>query len=136
MDLSERLTQAASAAGILAAALPDAISRGERHFTLPPTDRELADWAVSLKVSAPHFFPAAPAHVPDADGVPPGVPASVWKSMSASSKLAWARQVQPPPVVQRRPKPLQVSAEQAAALAQMTPAARLTAYRQLQADES
>jgi hypothetical protein len=56
--------------------------------------------------------------------------------MSASSKLAWARQVQPPPVVQRRPKPLQVSAEQAAALAQMTPAARLTAYRQLQADES
>jgi hypothetical protein len=136
-ELSDRLREAVSTQGILAAALPDAVSRGERQFSLPPTDAELTQWASSLRATCPHFFPPPPSPVaPDAEGTPPGVPPSVWKSMAPSSKLAWARAhgygSKP---VERRPQSLDVSPEQAVAFAKMSPAERLTAFRRMRQDQ-
>jgi len=74
--------------------------------------------------------------VPDAEGVPAGIPPSVWQSMHPAAKLAWARAhgYGLPPVERRRP-PLPLTSEQAAALAKLAPAARLDAYRALQAQQ-
>lgn len=130
--LSDRLREAVSTQDILAVALDDAIRRGEQHFTLPPSDRELSDWAASLKTSAPHFFPPPVPAASGATDVPPGVPEAVWRGMSASSKLTWARTHQPPPVVERRPQyRLATGAELAAWKEQgLSTAEQLTAYRQ------
>jgi hypothetical protein len=134
VELSERLSQAVSAVGILAAALPDAISRGERQFSLPPSDAELTTWAQSLRATCPHFFP--PPQTVQPSGVPAGVPEAVWRSMSPSSKLTWAREHgQAPSPVERRPRTLDVSAEQAQAFAAMSPAQRLTAFRKMQQEQ-
>jgi hypothetical protein len=135
VDLTERLTNAASAAGILASALPDAVARGTHAFRDEPTNSQVQQWAASLRDVASHFFPQAPP-APGTEGVPPGVPVEVWRGLSPSSKLAWAREhgygSKP---VERRPRPLDVRPEQAQAFAQMTPHERLTAFRQMQQEK-
>ncbi len=65
-------------------------------------------------------------------GVPVGVPESVWKGLSPASKLAWAREHQPLPVVERRLKPVPLTSEQVAELAKLPAQQRLTVYRELQ----
>ena len=136
MTLEERLHAAAAQQGILAQALPDAIARGQARFSLPPTDNELAAWAQSLHATCPHFFPPPAAPAPVASDTPPGVPEATWRGMSPSSKLAWARaHGYGLPVVERRPKPIELSAEQVATLSALPPAQRMTAYRELQAQQ-
>ena len=131
MDLTERITQAAAAQGMLASALPDAVARGTHAFTTEPTDDQLQQWAQSLRDVAPHFFPQP--FGPDTEGTPPGVPPTVWKSMSASAKVNWAREHgASPPVVERRPKPVTLTPEQVRELASLPSMQRLTRYRELQ----
>ena len=112
MELSERISQAASAVGILAAALPDALARGERQFSLPPTDHELATWAQSLKTSAPHFFaPQSPPQPTPAEQARQAV-----LDTHPAERITHARS-QSPPVVKQRRGP--VSHAEAAAFAKM-----------------
>jgi hypothetical protein len=80
--------------------------------------------------------PPAQDPVTDAAGVPAGMVPEVWRSLSPSHKLTWAREHgHATPPVERRPPPLTLSTEQAAALAKMTPQARMDAYRALQAQQ-
>jgi hypothetical protein len=130
------LETAVRSAGVLPSAIEDAVRRLQGHFAAQadPSPEMITAQLTALKDVAPHLFPRQGAT--DASGVPAGVPESVWRGLSPSSKLAWARthgHALPP--VERRAKPLPLSAEQAAALAQLSPAARLDAYRALQAQQ-
>jgi hypothetical protein len=126
---------AARAAGVLPSAVEDAVRRLHGHFAAQadPSPELISQQLTVLRQHAPHLFPR-PSQT-DAAGVPGGIPPEVWRGLSPATKLSWAREHQPLPVVERRPTPLTLSAEQAAALAQMTPSARLDAYRQLQAQQ-
>jgi hypothetical protein len=135
MDTS-MLEIAVRSAGALPQAVEDAVRRLQGHFAAQadPTPEMISAQLTQLRETAPHLFPRSPA--PDAAGVPAGMAPEVWKGLSPSSKLAWARThgyALPP--VQRRPPPLQLSAEQAAALAKLPAQARLDAYRALQAEQ-
>jgi hypothetical protein len=126
---------AVRSAGVLPQAVEDAIRRLERHFEAHsnPSPEMISAQLASLKESAPHLFPRG--NQSDAAGVPAGMVPEVWKTLAPSAKLAWARTHQPLPVVERRPKPLTLTSEQAAALAAMPAQQRLDAYRALQAQQ-
>jgi hypothetical protein len=122
------------ASGMLDSALPDGLARLRTHFSQQanPTAELVAQQLQRLKEEAKHLFVhESPI---DATGTPVGIPEPLWKSMAPSAKLAWAREHgYAPEPVQRRAKPLQLSAEQMAALAKLPAQARLDAYRELQA---
>jgi hypothetical protein len=132
---STTLEIACRASGMLPSAVEDAVRRLEGHFTAQadPSPEMLNQQLLRLRETAPHLFPQQ-AQV-DASGVPAGIPPEVWRGLSPSTRLAWAREHGLMPVVQRRPKPLTLTSEQASQLAQMSPTARLAAYRQLQAEQ-
>jgi hypothetical protein len=132
MDMT-LLETACRASGMLPAALEDGLRRLHGHFAAQadPTPELISQQLTLLRETAPHLFPRAP-QTPDAAGVPAGMVPEVWRGLSPASKLAWARTHQPLPVVERRPQPVTLQPEQVAALAAMTPAARLSAYRALQ----
>lgn len=130
------LETAARASGMLDEAIPDGVRRLQSHFAAraDPTPELIAEQLSLLREQARHLFPRQ--GQVDAAGVPQGVPPEVWRSLSPASKLSWAREhgyALPP--VERRAKPLPLTSEQAAALAQLKPAARLDAYRALQAQQ-
>ena len=127
------LETACRASGMLPSALEDGVRRLHDHFASQanPTPELISQQLLTLRETAPHLFPRL--SQPDAAGVPPGMPESVWKGMAPESKLTWAREHQPLPPVARRRAPLDVSAAQAAELARLTPEARLSTYRQWQA---
>jgi hypothetical protein len=126
--LAERLAEAAAVQGILAAAVPDAVSRGTHYFTDEPTDAQIQAWAAGLRDVAPHFFaPQSP---------PQQTPAeqerqALLDRLSPSEKLARARAGQPP-VQRQRPQPVTLTSEQVAELASLPAMQRLSAYRALQ----
>ena len=134
MDMT-LLETACRSSGMLPAALEDGLRRLQGHFAAQadPTPALISQQLALLKETAPHLFPRQAAT--DASGVPAGMVPEVWRGMSPATKLAWAREHQPPPVVERRPPPLELSSEQVAALAAMPPGARLSAYRALQAQQ-
>jgi hypothetical protein len=127
------LESAVRNAGVLSSAVEDAVRRLEGHFAAmaDPTPDLIAQQLLALRETAPHLFPRQGGT--DAAGVPAGMIPEVWRNLSPSSRLAWAREhgYALPPVA-RRPKPLTLNAEQAAELAAMTPQARLAAYRAMQ----
>jgi hypothetical protein len=130
------LETAVRSAGVLPSAVEDAMRRLQGHFEAHsnPTPEMISSQLTLLRESAAHLFPRQAQT--DAGGVPAGVPESVWRGLSAASKLAYAREhgyaLKP---VERRAKPLTLTSEQAAALAKLSPAARLDAYRALQAQQ-
>jgi hypothetical protein len=126
---------AVRSAGVLPSAIEDAVRRLQGHFEAHsnPSPEMLSAQLTQLREAAPHLFPQQ-AQV-DAAGVPAGIAPEVWRGLSPSTKLAWARENQPLPVVERRPKPLVLTSEQIAAFATMTPTDRATAYRALQAQQ-
>jgi hypothetical protein len=126
MELAERLSQAAAAQGILASAMEDAISRGERQFSLPPTDSELETWASSLRTSAPHFF--APQYPPQP--TPEEQERQrILDKLSASEKLTRARQDRTV-VTRARPQYRTATSEELAQWKGLSTAEQLTAYRE------
>jgi hypothetical protein len=132
MDI-HMLETAVRSAGVLPTAVEDAVRRLEGHFAqmADPSAAIIAERLTALRTAAPHLFPPQP--TVDTAGVPVGVPPEVWKGLSPSSKLSYAREHGyglPPP--ERRRPPLPLTAEQASVLATLQPAARLDAYRELQ----
>jgi hypothetical protein len=130
------LETAVRSAGVLPSAVEDAVRRLEGHFNAmaDPSPTLLSERILALRETAPHLFPRA-ASV-DAAGTPTGVPESVWRGLSPASKLSYARtHGHGLPPVERRAKPLTLTSEQAAVLATLSPAARLDAYRALQAQQ-
>jgi hypothetical protein len=133
------LETACRASGMLESAVPDGVRRLQSHFSqmADPTPALVAEQLTALRETAKHLFPQqAPVSDTSETGVPTGVPESVWRSLSPASKLAYAREHGyglPPP--ERRRPPLPLTSEQAAALAKLAPAARLDAYRALQAQQ-
>jgi hypothetical protein len=127
------LESACRTAGMLDSAIADGVRRLEAHFAqqADPSAAIIAERLSVLREQAPHLFPRE-GTVSEA-GVPQGVPESVWRHMAPSAKLAWAREHgHGLPPVERRPRPLMLSAEQAAALAKLPAQQRLDAYRELQ----
>jgi hypothetical protein len=131
------LETACRSAGMLDSAVSDGVRRLQSHFSsmAEPTPQLVTEQLQRLRTVAPHLFPQPPSQI-DAAGVPTGMVPEVWRSLSPSARLTWLREhgYGLPPVERRRP-PLPLSAEQAAALAKLAPAARLDAYRQLQAQQ-
>ena len=128
---------AARSAGVLPSAVEDAVRRLHGHFAAQadPTPALISQQLAALRESAPHLFPR-PSQAPAAAGVPAGMVPEVWRSMSPASRLAWAREhgyARGP--VARRPRPLTLTSEQAAELAALPVVARLTKYRELQAQQ-
>jgi hypothetical protein len=131
---SALLETAVRSAGVLPSAVEDAVRRLEGHFSAmaDPSPTLVSERILALREQAPHLFPPQPSV--SAAGVPAGVPASVWQSLSPASKIAYARaHGYGLPPVERRAKPLTLSSERAAALAKLPAQQRLDAYRQLQA---
>jgi hypothetical protein len=124
--LTERLEAAAAAQGILAAAVPDAVSRGTHYFTDEPTDSQIQAWAEGLRDVAPHFFaPPSP---------PQPTPAEqerqrILDKLSASEKLTRARQDRTV-VTRARPQYRTATAEELAQWKGLSTAEQLTAYRE------
>jgi hypothetical protein len=115
-------------------ALPDALARGQTRFSgREPTLDELEAWVRELPTHAPHLFPSAPSAGRD-DATRLGIAPQIWATMSASERLTRAREAQP--VVSRaKPAPLELTASQISELASMSATARLTTYRQWQAQK-
>ena len=127
------LETACRTSGMLESAIPDGLRRLQNHFAqmADPTPPLVAEQLSVLREQAPHLFPRE-GTVSDT-GVPVGVPESVWRGLSPSSKLTYARDHgYALPVVERRRPPLPLTSEQVAALAALPPAQRLAAYRELQ----
>lgn len=123
---------AARSAGALPSAIDDVVRRLSEHFAAQasPSPELVSQQLAQLRESAPHLFPRADATT--AAGVPVGLPESVWRSMSPSSKLAWSRQHQPMKPVERRPDPsYRVPESELASFAGLSPAEALTRFRQL-----
>lgn len=130
------LETACRASGMLESAIPDGLSRLQSHFAqmADPSAALIAERLSLLREQAPHLFPRE-GTVSDT-GVPVGVPESVWRGLSPSSKLTYARDHgYALPVVERRRPPLPLTSEQVAELAALKPEARLAAYRALQAQQ-
>jgi hypothetical protein len=127
------LETACRSAGMLDSAISDGVARLRRHFESHsnPTPQLITEQPTVLRTDAPHLFPRQPSV--SETGVPVGVPESVWRGLSPATKLAYAREhgYGLPMVARRRPS-LQLSVEQAAALAQLPAGQRLTAYRELE----
>jgi hypothetical protein len=127
---------ACTTAGMLPSAIEDGVRRLQGHFATQadPTPDLISQQLALLREQAPHLFPR-PSQT-DAAGVPAGMVPEVWRGLSPSSKLSWAREhgyaLKP---VERRAQPMTLTSEQAAALAQLPAQQRLTAYREMQAQQ-
>jgi hypothetical protein len=127
---------ACRASGMLDSAVADGVRRLREHFAsqADPSAALIAERLLALRDEAHHLWPQASQI--DAAGVPAGIVPEVWRALSPTNKLTWLREHgYGLPVVERRAKPLTLSAEQMAALAKLGPAARLDAYRALQAQQ-
>jgi hypothetical protein len=121
-------TQLAKDAGCLASATEDVTRRLEAHFAgETPSPEAVQQWLEgTLKPAAAHLFP----QLPTSPWERLGIERIVWESLSPSTKLAMARQLQPPvPARPNRPQRYTATAEQVASIEGLSPAERLTAYR-------
>jgi hypothetical protein len=132
---TEHLEAFARGLGALPAAVEDVVRRAVNHFgdTTPDHDT-LTAWGTQLRTTCTHLFVAAPQDDLAAVAARHGMSAALWQSLSPTERYTRERNLQPP-VAKQRPQPVTLRPEQLAALAQMTPSARLSAYRQLQAEQ-
>jgi hypothetical protein len=129
MDL-RMCTAVAAGSGCLASATEDVARRLSQHFgDQEPAPDQGSALVARLKTEAHHLWPTAPASTSQA---PAGMPDEVWAKMSPASRSGWWREHHPAPPVERRPRSLEVSAEQAQAFAAMPVHERLTAFRKMQ----
>jgi hypothetical protein len=94
---------AAKQAGVLDAALPDAMNRGRQAFAETPVDAtEARAWAEGLRWEAPHFFEqAAPGPVSPAA---PDAPVGLTRSRRPQSRIltpAELKTLEGPPLTER-----------------------------------
>lgn len=120
-------------AGIVESALPDVAARIRGHWPdTEPSAQAVAQWLTeTLKPAAPHLYTTGPQQPWEKLGLAE----AVWHSLPpATRRTLWREAGLAAPPVKRRPEPLTLTPEQAEAFAAITnPAARLAAYRELQA---
>jgi hypothetical protein len=121
------LMEAGQRAGVRPEAVSDFLRRGLAQFPLDAPMDQVGSWVQGLKTpgAAPHLFSEHPSQTRQASS--PIVPEH--RGLSPEERLTRYR---PKAVPRERPQVIEVTGEQAAALAKLTPTARLTQYRQFQ----
>jgi hypothetical protein len=118
----------AKEANCLESAVDDVTRRLEARFAgETPSPETVKAWLDgTLRPQADHLFPKTQTPWDTL-----GIERVVWEGLSPSTRLAFARQLQPPtPARPRRPERYTATPEQLASLEGLSPAERLTAYRQ------
>jgi hypothetical protein len=117
--------------GVLPEAVTDIRSRVLARFAQEqPEPATVEQWlSTTLREAAPHLFPQTPTE----PWAKLGIERVVWESLSPSTKLGLARQLQPQPTVTRphpnRPVPREAPADVQAGWKDLPLAEKMTAYR-------